>query len=87
MNENTPTETVPNELPNNSNMATELGHRTRLKMTRERTESSTEWQTGRQSRKQPRNDHRDLIAMDITAKDIKWRSNERIVGSSTAPSD
>ena len=35
---NTATETVPNEIPNNSNMTTELGHRTRSNMATEHNE-------------------------------------------------
>jgi len=38
MNANTATETVLNEIPNNSNMTTELGHRTGSNMATERTE-------------------------------------------------
>ena len=36
MNANTATETVPNEIPNNCNMTTEQGHRTRLNTTTEK---------------------------------------------------
>jgi len=82
---NMATETVPNEIPNNSNMTTESDHRTRVKMTTKHIEWSTKCHHERQSRLLPRDDHRDLIAMDITAERLHVEI-EQTTRSSTIPS-
>jgi len=56
-----------NGIPNNCDMAPGLVS-SRSKMTTEHTEQSTEWHHNRQSRKLPRDDHRHLTVIDITAK-------------------
>jgi len=82
---NIATETVPNDIPINYNMATEWDHRTGLNMTTERTEWFTEWHHERQPRKQPRDDLRDLTETDITAEGLHMEI-ERITGSPSVPS-
>ena len=80
MNINMATKTVPNEIPNNSNTITELGHRMRLNMATECTKSPTKWHYERQSRKLPKDNHENLTETDINAERLPM-DIERITGS------